>query len=384
VLNHPGALRAMLLPPNRLTIGEAYIYGDYDVAGDLEAFFGLLMFWSDRRRGLWEKLDLFRRLRRQPADSGRSRARLARAARLSGEVHSPERDKQAIQYHYDVSNDFYALWLDRRRVYSCAYFTHADEDLDTAQLNKLEHTCRKLRLRPGMKLLDVGCGWGGLILHAARHHGAEAVGITLSQAQKDYVEELIRREGLHGRCRVELCDYRAVGGEFDRLVSVGMAEHVGAALLPTYFRQALRLLVPGGLMLNHAIGFPADFRMPAGPNFVRRYVFPDGELVPLHVTLRAAEDVGFEVRDVESLREHYALTLRHWRRRLREHADEARRLTSDVTYRIWDYYMAGAAAGFHAAKLTVYQALLHKPTGGPSGLPLTRADWYNSPTSVPT
>src|SRR5262245_58382296 len=226
VLNHPGSLRAMLLPPNRLTIGEAFIFGDYDVEGDLEAFFGLLTFWSDRRRSLWEKLALFRQLRRLPAASGRSRSRLARAARLSGAVHSPERDRQAIQYHYDVSNDFYAFWLDSRRVYSCAYFTHPDEDLDTAQLNKLEHTCRKLRLRPGLKLPGIGCGWGGLILHAAQRHGAEAVGITLSQAQKDYVEGLIRRAGLQGRCRVELCDYREVGGEFDRLVSVGMAEHV--------------------------------------------------------------------------------------------------------------------------------------------------------------
>jgi cyclopropane-fatty-acyl-phospholipid synthase len=381
-LNHPGALRAMLLPPNRLTVGEAYLFGDYDVEGDLEAFFGLLAFWSKRRRGLLAKLSLFRRLRRLPA-AGRARA--GRAARLRGAVHSPERERQAIQYHYDVSNEFYALWLDCRRVYSCAYFSRPDEDLDTAQLNKLEHTCRKLGLRPGMKLLDIGCGWGGLILHAAKQHGAVAVGITLSQRQQEHVEALIRREGLAGRCRVELRDYRAVteAGGFDRLVSVGMAEHVGAALLPTYFRQALRLLKPGGLLLHHAIAFAADHRMPPGPSFAKRYVFPDGELVPLHQTLRAAEDVGLEVRDVESLREHYALTLRHWRRRLLAQADEARRLTSAVTFRIWDYYLAGAACLFDNATLTIYQTLLHKPSNGPSGLPLTRAHWYAGSRPAP-
>lgn len=374
VLNHPGALRAMLLPPNRLTIGEAYIFGDYDIEGDFDGFFAMIAHWGVRRRGLLEKLGIFLQLRKLPAAA---RARADRAAQLSGAAHSPDRDKQAIQYHYDVSNDFYALWLDGRRVYSCAYFTRPDEDIDSAQRNKLDHICRKLRLEPGLKLLDIGCGWGGLIVHAAKEYGATAVGITLSQAQKAYVEELIRREGLADRCRVELCDYRHLKEmDFDRLVSVGMAEHVGAKLLPTYFREAWRRLKPGGLMMNHAIGYAADFRNPPGPNFAQRYVFPDGELVALNETLHAAETTGFEVRDVESLREHYDMTVRHWRRRLHERAAEAKKLTSEVTYRIFDYYLAGAAMVLHTAKLSIYQALLLKPTGAPSGLPLTREDLY--------
>jgi cyclopropane-fatty-acyl-phospholipid synthase len=258
-----------------------------------------------------------------------------------------------VTYHYNVSNDFYALWLDKWMVYSCAYFATPEEDLNTARQRKLDYICRKLRLRPGERLLDIGCGWGGLIMHAAHNYGVGAFGITLSQPQAELAAQRIRQAGLADRCRVEVCDYREIDapGQYDKLVSVGMFEHVGKAKLPEYFARAWRLLRPGGVFLNQGIAYrPAQVvkRGPSwphlsSPTFINRYVFPDGELVPISTTLQAAEMSGFEVRDVESLREHYALTLQHWVRRLEAQHDAARRITSEVIYRIWRLYMAGAA-----------------------------------------
>ncbi len=300
-------------------------------------------------------------------------------ARLAGRRHSVERDRQAVTYHYDVSNDFYALWLDRRMVYSSAYFQAAGEDLDTAQARKLDYICRKLRLQPGQRLLDIGCGWGGLVLHAAQHYGVDATGITLSQPQVELANERIAAAGLSGQCRVEARDYRELDEPegYDVLVSVGMFEHVGAALLPTYFDQSWRLLKPGGVFLNHGIASRANEVLPDGPNFSDAYVFPDGELTPISATLRAAEEAGFEVRDVESLREHYALTLRHWVRRLETQHDAALRFVDEPTYRVWRLFMSSNAHGFRTGALNVYQALLVKPDAhGRSDLPLTRADWY--------
>jgi cyclopropane-fatty-acyl-phospholipid synthase len=301
-------------------------------------------------------------------------------ARLAGRPHSLARDRQAVTYHYNVSNDFYALWLDRRLVYSCAYFLSPGDDLDTAQEQKLEYLCRKMRLRAGQRLLDIGCGWGGLVMYAAQRYGVDATGITLSQPQADLAQERIRAAGLSGRCRVEVRDYREMdeGESFDALVSVGMFEHVGAAMLPTYFERANRLLKPGGVFLNHGIACrPGQGGPPGRGSFGQAYVFPDGELEPIHVPLRAAENCGFEVRDVESLREHYALTLRHWVRRLEAHHTQALAWVDEPTYRTWRLFMAASAYGFSSGQLNVYQALLAKPgEGGQSGLPLTRADWY--------
>ncbi len=379
VLNHPGALRRMFQSTHTdLSLGEAYIFDDYDIEGDIEAVFQVGDYLLEMDRGLIDKLKLGQKLLRLPTGQRAGNGSGRQAARLSGEAHSIERDRQAVTYHYDVSNDFYALWLDRQMVYSCAYFSRPDEDLDTAQARKLDYICRKLRLRPGERLLDVGCGWGGLVIHAAKHYGVQAVGITLSQPQADLANERIRQAGLSERCRVEVQDYREIDEPegFDKLVSVGMFEHVGEALLPRYFAQAWRLLRPGGAFLNHGIARRATDPVVKGPTFVDRYVFPDGELVPINVTLRHAEEAGFEVRDVESLREHYALTLRQWVSRLEKAHDRARELVGETTYRVWRLFMAGSAYGFTVGRLNLYQALLVKPDQGHSGLPLTRADWY--------
>jgi cyclopropane-fatty-acyl-phospholipid synthase len=377
-LKHSGALRQMFLPGTELGLAEAYLYDDFDIEGEVEAVFDLAETLDREGPDLLEKLGLARDLLRLPAGPKHEHGRRGRA-RLGGKRHSIERDRQAIAYHYDVSNDFYALWLDRRMVYSCAYFARPDEDLDPAQKRKLDILCRKLRLQPGQRLLDVGCGWGGLVIHAAQRYGVDATGITLSQPQADLANERIAQAGLADRAHVQVRDYREVDapGGYDALVSVGMFEHVGAALLPVYFERAWQLLRPGGVFLNHGIANTFEERPRRGPSFSDTYVFPDGELTPISVTLRAAEQAGFEVRDVESLREHYALTLRHWVRRLEGRYDEALQCVDEPTYRVWRLFMSGSAHGFSHGRLNVYQSLLVKPDEqGRSGLPLTRAGWY--------
>jgi cyclopropane-fatty-acyl-phospholipid synthase len=377
VLQHPGAIRKMFWPPRPESIGEAYIFDDIDIEGDIHAFFSLTGYLYALRSGLGlgQKLRWLKRLFSLP---GGSRPRTGRsAARLSGALHSLERDRQAVSYHYDVSNDFFQLWLDRRMIYTCAYFADASDDIDRAQERKLDYICRKLRLSPGDRLLDIGCGWGGLVMYAAQQYGVHALGITVSQPQVEFAQERIRQAGLQDRCRVEFQDYREVSGTFDKLVSVGMFEQIGGEMLPLYFQKAYSLLRPGGIFLNHGISQSSWVRNPRNQAFSQRYVFPDGELKPLHITLQAAEQARLEVRDVESLREHYILTLQNWVRRLEAHADEARKLTDETAYRIWRVYMAGAADAFRAARINLYQTLLVKPDRGVSGLPLTRADWYS-------
>jgi len=376
VLRHPGALRRMFLPANELTLGEAYIYDDFDVEGDIESAFNLADFIYDFRLSFAEKLRKVFYLLTLPA--GDRPDSLRSAAKLNGKAHSKDRDSLAVTYHYNVSNDFYRLWLDANMVYSCGYFTSPEDSLDQAQEQKLDYLCRKLRLQEGERLLDIGCGWGGLILHAARHYGVHALGITLSRPQAELANERIREAGLTDRCRAEVLDYRGVDETegFDKLVSVGMFEHVGEAKLPTYFAKAWRLLRPGGVFLNHGITCSLAHPYPEGPSFIDRYVFPDGELLPVTNSLRTAESEGFEIRDLESLREHYMMTLRHWVHRLESRHEEAVRFTDEVTYRVWRVYMAGSAYGFRTGRLNLYQALLSKPVDGQNRLPLTRKDWY--------
>ncbi|MFQ5575268.1 MAG: class I SAM-dependent methyltransferase, partial [Terriglobia bacterium] len=247
--------------------------------------------------------------------------------------------------------------------------------LEAAQQGKLDLICRKLRLGPDRRLLDIGCGWGGLLVHASQRHEVKAEGITLSAAQAEMATERIARGELEPSCRVNVRDYRDVDarGQYDALVSVGMFEHVGEAELEGYFEQARGLLKPGGLFLNHGIARNYHHFVGRGRSFAAHHVFPDGELVPLSTSLKVAEKAGFEVRDVESLREHYALTLRHWVRRLEERHEEALQVVDESVYRVWRLYMAGAAHGFRTGRMSVYQVLLSKPgPGGETGLPLTR------------
>jgi cyclopropane-fatty-acyl-phospholipid synthase len=380
VLRHPGALRAMFLPGTEVGLGEAYIYDDFDIEGSVEQVFSISDTLLAAASGLTARLKLGRSLLQLPEWKGSGHRSARGPAKLTGKAHSIDRDRQAVTYHYNVSNDFYSLWLDQRMVYSCAYFRSPDDSLDTAQEQKLEHICRKLRLRPGQRLLDIGCGWGGLAIYAAQHYGVDVTGITLSQPQADLANRRIQDAGLSDLCRVRVCDYRELDEPeaYDTLVSVGMFEHVGAAMLQGYFSQAYRLLRPGGVFLNHGIAVGREGDGPSQEtSFSQAYVFPDGELVPIQVTLQAAEKSLFEVRDVESLREHYVLTLRQWVKRLEEQHTRALEFVDEPTYRTWRLYMSASAYGFDVGRLTVYQTLLSKPdVHGRSGLSLTRDDWY--------
>ena len=378
VLNHPGALKSMFSSMSEIGLAEAYLYDDFDIEGDIERVYDLGESLVKTSNSMQKKLKLGLSLRRLPEGEIHVHGRRG-PADLTGDVHSIDRDRQAISYHYDVSNDFYALWLDRNLVYSCAYFDDAKEDLDSAQLRKLDYICRKLRLKPGQHLLDIGCGWGGLVKYAAENYGVGVKGITLSQPQSELANQRLVEAGLDGKARVVVQDYREieVSEGYDALVSVGMIEHVGAAKLETYFKKAVEVLRPGGVFLNHSIASNAAVKTRSEPTFSQRYVFPDGELIPINVSLKAAEKTGFEVRDVESLREHYALTLRHWVRRLTENHLSALEFVTEPTYRVWRLFMSAYAYGFSTGRLNIYQSLLVKQdSDGSSKLPLTRADWY--------
>ncbi|HUG10518.1 MAG TPA: cyclopropane-fatty-acyl-phospholipid synthase family protein [Opitutaceae bacterium] len=375
-LKHPGSLRAMLEGGNAKGLGEAFVRGDYDVEGDLEKAVEMALALEDRPHGWLESLTNFYRVHRLPPGP---RETAETAGKWKGSRHSPSRDRDVVSYHYDVSNDFYQLWLDMEMAYSCAYFETPDTPLDAAQRAKFRMLCRKLRLRPGQRLLDIGCGWGGFARFAARTCGVEVLGITLSENQAALAAQRTRDAGMSECVKIERRDYRHLesAGEFDAVASVGMAEHVGRENLKDYFATVRSLLKPGGVFLNHAIGEGRSEKRFQGPSFIDAYVFPDSDIPPLPIVLVAAEDAGFEIRDVENLREHYMLTLRHWVRRLEENREKARSMVSDATYRVWRLYMAASAHGFDHGNLAIYQTLLAKPhADGLANLPLTRRDWY--------
>jgi cyclopropane-fatty-acyl-phospholipid synthase len=387
VINRPGALRRMLLPPSEISIVEAFLSGDVDVEGELVRAVTLGDAINSRLRSAGGMARLLRHLLALPKNDATADVRAVRAehtVQQAGRRHDQARDQSAIQYHYDVGNDFYALWLDERMVYSCAYWASPAESLETAQVAKLDLVCRKLRLQPTDRLLDVGCGWGALVIHAAQHYGVTAVGITLSEAQAALARERTAAAGVSERCTIELRDYRALppSRTFDKISSVGMVEHVGVENLPQYFSVLHGALAEGGLLLNHGIVNVAEShprrwrerlerRLWRRDEFIDQYVFPDGKLGPLHAVIGAAEGAGFETRDVQSLREHYVLTLREWLRRLLAHADEARTLVGDRRFRVWRLYMAAAMHGFASGRLNVVQTLLAKPdASGAVSLPL--------------
>lgn len=393
VIARRGAMRRMLFPPNELSIVEAYISGDLDVEGSLEAAVSLGDEVARRIRDRRTIARLARKILELPVDDDPDLAK-TRFQRVAGSFARRRRgDAQAIEFHYGVSNEFYALWLDPMMLYTCAYFRTGDESIELAQLDKLEHICRKLRLKRGDRLLDIGCGWGGLVRYAAKNYGVEALGITLSESQAAWGRERVRKEGLAGQCRIEVRDFRDLRGSeaFDKISSVGVTEHVPADEQPAYFARANALLRPGGVFLNHcevsvdqARREPVVSRVAARlwkrGEFIQRYVFPDARLVPAAHVIASAERSGFEVRDVESLREHYTLTLRHWIRELENNRETAIDLVGERTYRVWRLYMSAGAHRFHAGKLNIIQTLLSKPReDGKSELPWTREDVYEAP-----
>lgn len=392
VFNRPAAMRRMLLPPNEMSLVESYLSGDVDIEGSMEAASSLADIIGDRVRSPMKVAKLIGLVLQLPgkSDDDLADARFPERARKLGPRHTPVRDAAAIHFHYDVGNSFYQLWLDRRMVYSCAYFRSPTDTLDQAQEAKLDLICRKLRLKPGDRLLDIGCGWGGLIIHAARHYGADATGITLSENQAALAKERISEAGLSDRCRVAIRDYRTLteSDGYDKISSVGMVEHVGLTHLPVYFQSAYRALKPGGLFLNHGIVSLREARpRSAGEKifkklwkadaFIDTYVFPDGKLTAAADVVAAAEASGFEVRDMESLREHYAMTLRHWVKSLEARSREAIEIVGQHTYRVWKLYMSASANAFATAGINILQTLLAKPdTHGHSNIPLTRDDLY--------
>lgn len=372
-VNAPGALRAAFARPIELSAGRAFGAGLLEVDGNLEEAVDAF-YRAGSSLGALNALRVARLLRRLP----NAELPPLREAHLHGRAHSRARDRAAIGFHYDQPIEFYQTFLDRAMVYSCAYWDDGIERLDDAQAAKLDYTLRKLQLKPGERLLDIGCGWGATVIRAAQL-GARALGITLSRMQYEEAQRRIADAGVADLARVELRDYRELRGErFDKIVSIGMFEHVGRPRFGEYFRTAYEVLHPGGLFMNHAIADESRGRRadPIG-EFLGQYIFPDGELVSISESLTAAERAGFEVRDVENLREHYARTLRAWVSNLESRRDEAVAAAGETSYRLWRLYMAGSAQGFTVGRIGVYQSLLARPDEkGHVTLPSTRRGLY--------
>ena len=389
VVRNRRALRRLLWKPGELGLARAWVSGDLGVEGDLYAALDLVsgLVWErgEDARGLAEAL-------RDPVVRAAARGLLLMAGpplppappreevRRRRHLHTKRSDRRAISHHYDVGNDFYELVLGPSMVYSCAYWSAPDATLEDAQRDKLELVCQKLALTPGQRLLDVGCGWGSMAIHAAREHGVSVVGVTLSQEQAAYARKRVADEGLTDRVEIRVQDYRDVSdGPYDAISSIGMAEHVGAERYLAYAEVLGRLLEPGGRLLNHQIGRrpQRDESTYAVDEFIDAYVFPDGELAPLGTTVTQLETAGFEVRDVEALREHYGLTLRRWVANLEAQWPLAVRLTSPGRARVWRLYMAASALAFERNRIGVNQVLAVRTPepSGTSGMPLRARTW---------
>ncbi len=385
VVHSPKALRHLVWAPGELGLARAHVSGDLDIEGDIFQLLGARDLLVDQAG------DHFDVRFGPPAIAALVKAAVRlgaiglpptpppEEARPYGLRHTLRRDAEVVSHHYDVSNDFYRLVLGPSWTYSCGYWPTADTTLEQAQASKYELVCRKLGLREGMRLLDVGCGWGGMVIHAAVHHGVSAVGVTISKEQHRKAVERVEQLGLADRVEIRLQDYRHIeDGPFDAVSSIGMFEHVGESKMKEYLADLHALLRPGGRLLNHAISRPEPSRRSAirPRSFMARYVFPDGALLEVGKVVSAMHDAGFEVRDVQSLREHYARTLRAWVSNLEANWDQAQRLVGPGRARVWRLYMAGSALAFDDHRISVHQVLgVRTPGNGVSGVEATRAGW---------
>jgi cyclopropane-fatty-acyl-phospholipid synthase len=378
-LKSPDALRRVLWMPNELGFARAYVAGDMELEGNV---FDLVTALRDSKptsaTAAAKTFPAVLSAARRVGALGRPLPPPAEEARLAGRRHSLRRDSSAIQHHYDVGNDFYRLVLGPTMTYSCARFTDATSTLEAAQDAKHELVCRKLGLHEGrdLRLLDVGCGWGSMAIHAAMHHGARVVGITISEAQAEVARTRVAEAGVTELVEIRLLDYRELEGErFDAVSSIGMSEHVGHRQIDQYFRTLRNVLGERGRLLNHAISSTGGSKL-GRTSFVGRYVFPDGELMDVGETLLAMERAGFEVRDIESLREHYARTLRAWVANLEDNWHDAVQMVGEARAKIWRLYMAGSAVGFDGGGISLHQVLgVVADATGDAAMPATRRTW---------
>nr|WP_308632618.1 cyclopropane-fatty-acyl-phospholipid synthase family protein [Massilia sp. YIM B02763] len=346
-----------LLSPTLDSLGEAYVEGNLEIEG--------------------RAADMIQIGSALAENSGKP-ARVSKVLSLLS-PHTREKDAEAIRYHYDVSNEFYSNFLDPAMVYSCAYFENGDEDLETAQVKKIDHILTKIGVQPGHTLLDIGCGWGALVIRAAQKFGARCVGVTLSERQYELARERVKRAGLEDRIEIRIQDYRDIDGQFDRITSVGMFEHVGVQHLPEYFGQINRLLAPGGVVMNHGITTTdvGERSSPYGAgNFIDKYVFPHGELAHLSTVIRTMQEGGLEVRDVENLRRHYARTCALWTENFERNAERIRQTADPKTFRIWHVYLAGCAYAFTHDWISLYQIVGGKAGQDPAQIPWSRGYMY--------
>lgn len=378
-IHSPSVLRHLVLFRDPVRLAEAYFDGEVEVAGDFNKAMGLRYYLENLKLPFQEKILLA--LRALALKNAVTQLQCSKNKAIAKKISNVpcQNDVDSIAFHYDVSNEFYKLWLDKNMVYSCAYFETFEQSLDTAQCNKLDYICRKLRLQAGESMLDIGCGWGALVCWAAKYYGVHTHGITLSRNQFEYATKEVKKQGLEGLVTIEMRNYRDLPllSTYDKVSSIGMFEHVGLKSLPNYFSIVHRVLNPGGLFLNHGItsdklGWSHDI----ASKFINRHVFPDGELDTVSNIQHRMEDASFEIFDVEDLRPHYAITLRHWVNRLDAQSEKAIRLVGERTYRVWRIYMTGSALQFEQGAISIYQILAERKHNGLPNLPLTRRDLY--------
>jgi cyclopropane-fatty-acyl-phospholipid synthase len=388
-LNNAQAVNALTIGNDPLRLADCYFKDDINITGDFFRALRLIKHFQSMEPTLSQRLKgYFAVLNWSLYDFQKQAVVKTLEVIQSAKVknHTREENQRSVEFHYDISNDFYKLWLDSNMLYSCAYFKQVNDSLEIAQQQKMDHICKKLLLKPGDEMLDIGCGWGALAMHAAQKYGVKVHGITLSKTQWEWANQALLKRGLGKMVRIDLCDYRDLQGasRYDKISSVGMFEHVGLKNLPTYFAIIHRLLKPNGLMLNHGITHEQEgWGRQLSSRFINRYVFPDGELDSVSNVQQVIERSHFEIADVENLRAHYAMTLRHWVSRLEMHHAAATEYVSEATFRIWRLFMAASATEFESGQLGLYQILACKRDGQPLALPLTRDHLYQIPKQAP-